>query len=605
MVYLDKEIEALTPPELEKYYKDAVEAAKKRKPLGAKPEAPSAGKPDAKHSDAGKEEAGAKGDDAKEEGKADGGDGKEKPADKPAPRPATPPRPLDLEDAYLRLKRLTTMPGSEGNLEITPGGDRIIFSGSEEGGGLFSVKWDGTDRKKLGPAASVQEMTLTGDRIVAVAGGRPTTLAPAGGEQKFLDIESTIAIDRQGFADRRFRELARTLGEQFYHPTMKGLDWPALTQRYLALARATRTPDEFNFVANRFVGELDASHLGVTAPEASAPIRQPQGRIGGVVRQTDAGALIETVYANSPAARATPPLRAGDVITAVEFEPFARGQTLDERLRGRIGKETALTVRRQRDDRPSATAAEPGATPPGEPAAADRSPAGPAADFTVLLSPISSEAQRRLAYEDWLRRTREQVAQWSDGRIGYIHIESMNQPELDQFERDLFAAAEGKRALVIDVRNNGGGWTADRLLSSIMVQPHAYARPRGMDPSIVDGYPQDRLFIQRYAQPMNMLCNEKSFSNAEITAHAFKTLKRGTLVGQQTYGGVISTGSFSLLDGTVVRLPFRGWYLPDGTDMERHGATPDIIVIQTPEAESANDDEQLKRAVEDLLRRLS
>ena len=60
----------------------------------------------------------------------------------------------------------------------------------------------------------------------------------------------------------------------------------------------------------------------------------------------------------------------------------------------------------------------------------------------------------------------------------------------------------------------------------------------------------------------------------------------------------------SLIDGTFVRLPFRGWYLLDGTDMENNGAIPDILVPQTPEAESKNDDEQLRAAANDLLGRL-
>jgi tricorn protease len=137
-----------------------------------------------------------------------------------------------------------------------------------------------------------------------------------------------------------------------------------------------------------------------------------------------------------------------------------------------------------------------------------------------------------------------------------------------------------------------------------MVQPHAYTIARGGDRGWRDGYPQDRLFIQRYPLPINMLCNEKSFSNAEIISHAFKTLERGTLVGQQTYGGVISTGGTALLDGTTVRLPFRGWYLPDGTDMENHGAMPDLVVPQTPEDEAAGNDAQLKAATEDLLKRI-
>ena len=106
--------------------------------------------------------------------------------------------------------------------------------------------------------------------------------------------------------------------------------------------------------------------------------------------------------------------------------------------------------------------------------------------------------------------------------------------------------------------------------------------------------------------PINLLCNEKSYSNAEIMSHAFKTVGRGTLVGMPTHGSVISTGSFSLEDGTTVRMPFRGWYVADQNprDMELNGAIPDLLVPQTPEDESTQTDTQLKVALEDLLKRL-
>jgi len=271
-------------------------------------------------------------------------------------------------------------------------------------------------------------------------------------------------------------------------------------------------------------------------------------------------------------------LQIDDVITAVELEPFTDGDTLESRLHGRVGKETLLTIRRVRDNDESV-------------------------ELDVLITPVGYYTVAQLKYREWRTQKAQLVDEWSDGQLGYIHVESMGQASLDVFERDLFAACEGKQGLIIDVRNNGGGWTADRPLASIMAQSHAYTVPRGAD-HITGHYPQDRLFIQRYTLPINMLCNEKSFSNAEIIAHAFKTLKRGTLVGQQTYGGVISTGGWTLIDGTFVRLPFRGWYLLDGTNMELNGAIPDILVEQRPEHEVADDDPQLKAAVDDLLTRL-
>ncbi len=422
----------------------------------------------------------------------------------------------------------------------------------------------------------MQHLTLTGDKIIFVSGSRAGVVPVTGGKTEYYDISDRMRIDLQAQSSQKFLEAARILGELFYHPTMKDLDWPALTRKYHALAKQARTADEFGHVANRFIGELNASHLGIfPAGGFSSPNALPFGRLGVTTRRVDNGFEVLAILPDSPADMGAMALHVGDVITAVELDPFEPADTLESRLEGRVGDETIITVQR-----------------------------GDLGEINLLLTPISYNAQRDLIYEAWRLDNARKVEELSDGRLGYIHVEGMNQPSLDVFERDLYAAAEGKDGLIIDVRNNGGGWTTDRLLASITYPQHAYTVPRGADPNVTTGYPQDRLFIQRYTLPINVLCNEKSFSNAEIFSHAFKTHKRGTLVGQETYGGVISTGGTGLIDGTFVRLPFRGWYLPDGTDMENNGAMPDILIPQTPQAESADNDEQLKAAVDDLLSRL-
>ncbi len=575
MVYLDRDMEAMTPKELEKYYKDAEDAAKKRKPLEVK-------KPEEKKEDDGKEgdkpqDADGQNADAKEgdEKKEDEKDADKKDEEKDKAPPFTPE---DLNDAWLRLRRVTNWNGNEFNNEITPGGDRYIFTGNYGENGLFSIKWDGSDRKELTGSASVQHVSLTGDKVVFVSGGRAGTVPPGGGKVEYVDLTDSIRIDLQAQSSQKFLDAARTLGEMFYHPTLKDLDWSALTARYHALARNARRADEFNYVAGFFIGELAGSHLGIRAPDSGSPNRESQGRLGTVHHRVGDGFEITRVYKQGPADVGSMALKPGDVVTAIGLEPFSPTDTIESRLRGRVNEETIVTIRRTLDS-------------------------GEAAELNVLITPTSFGSERQLKYEDWRLETAAKVAEWSDGKIGYIHIQGMSQPSLDVFERDLYAAASDKQGLIIDVRNNGGGWTTDRLLSSIMVEPHAYTVPRGA-PHVKGFYPQDRLFIQRYSLPINLMCNEKSFSNAEIISHAFKALKRGTLVGQETHGSVISTGGTSLIDGTFVRLPFRGWYLMDGTDMENHGARPHIIVDQTPEAESRDDDEQLRAAVEDLLKRL-
>jgi tricorn protease len=581
-VFLDRDLEGLKGQDLDKYFKDAAEAVKKRKPL--EPKAKASPKPAAKPAETTAETtpettAGA----AAQAATGDAGKPAEAAPEQASvePTPASPFADLELDDAYLRVRRVTTLPGNEGNMELLPTGERIVFSGREGTmPALFTVRYDGTGQTRIAGPGRVTGVNLAGDRLTLVNGGSAATLGVSGGEAKNVDVSETIEVDLSQLSSQKFLEAMRVLGTHFYHPTMKGLDWDALTARYHELAKRARTPDEFDWVANRMLGELNASHMGVRSPSPSSELARPQGRLGTRLKPVEGGYEVTAILPQSPAALAKVPLAIGDIITAIDFEPFATGQTVEERLAGKAGKEVIVTVRR---------------TPPdaAEPLTLD-----------LLVTPVSGGEIRRLSYVDTTLRNRALVDGWSNGTIGYIHIQGMDQASLDEFERDLYASAEGKKGLLIDVRNNGGGSTADLLLASIMVQPHAYTIARGGDASWRDGYPQDRLFIQRYPLPINMLCNEKSFSNAEIVSHAFKTLKRGTLVGQQTYGGVISTGGTSLLDGTTVRLPFRGWYLPDGTDMENNGAIPDLLVPQTPEDEVAGNDAQLKAATEDLLKRI-
>lgn len=590
-VYLDKDMESLNQADLEKYYKDAADAAKKRKPLGhdkkkddKKPE--KAEKPGADQPVTTEPAPGPPADAPK--GEAD------KPADaekKPEPetKPAPPPFEPSLDDAYLRVRRITSMPGNEGNLEVTPAGDRFVFTGNNKGDGgegLFSIKWtaDDKDRKRLADGSpEVQGLSLTGDKVVYVDKGAVSLAPVEGGKVEAMPIDDTPRIDLKAQSTQKFIETARVLGELFYHPTMKGLDWKALTDRYLTLANQSRTGEEFAYVGMRLVGELNASHLGVYPPAEKSPLAETVGRLGINVQPAaapDRVYLVKGVVPRGPSSTGPGALREGDIITAIDFKTFGPADTLDALLRGKVGKEVAVTIR--------------------------RAPAQDAEriELTTLLVPISYEAETDLRYQWWVRRNTDLVNEVSQGKLGYLHIRSMSEPALFDFERDLYAAAEGKAGLLIDVRNNGGGSTADLVLASIMARPHAYTVPRGATPN-TDAYPRDRLFIQRYTKPVNMLCNEKSFSNAEIISHAFKTLQRGRLCGQRTYGGVISTDATQLIDGTTVRLPFRGWYLHDGTDMENHGAIPDLLIDQTPEDETTGTDRQLIEAVRDLLQRVN
>lgn len=486
---------------------------------------------------------------------------------------------FDTDDAYLRIRRIVSSSSSNGNLAILPGGDRIIFS---EGGGLNSVNYAGRDRKSIvtGSAGSVS-VSLDGSKLFFNRSGEPASVGSGGGSVKAYPMSFTDWIDLTDDHKQKFREAARLLRDGFYHPTLKNLDWDGISARYAELAAGTRTTAEFNDVVNMLFGELDGSHLGISGGSSDfSPPNSRTGYLGVDVKPVHDGYEIAHIVKEMPADEDNANLKIGDVITAIDqrvLAPNDAGPNIDlvAAMEGTLGREILLDVRR------------------GDTGEA----------FRTLIVPSSYGADSGARYEDVVARNRARVEELSGGRLGYLHIQGMNMASVRVYERDLYAAAHGKDGLIIDVRDNGGGSTTDILLSSLTAPNHAYTIPRGADPKSVprDAYPRDRRLIYGYSRPINVLMNQHSFSNAEIFSHSIKTTKRGRLIGTATFGGVISTGSAGLIDGSRVRMPFRGWYLPDGTDMESHGAQPDVDVPAIPSDEVNGRDAQLEAAVKDLL----
>jgi tricorn protease len=584
---LDKSLDALRPYELEEYFKKAAEAAKKRKPIDPvewdKPASAAPATPPA----------------ADAEKKDDQKDTKKDEKKPEAPKPLR----FDTDDAYLRIRRVTSgIPLSSSQLAITPGGDRVIFSATgEPDPSLVSITYKGDDRKTIqAGAVSGLGVTLTGDKVFFIRQGAVSASPPVGGKVESFPIDAPFLLDVAKQQRQKFMEAARILGNYFYHPTLKDLNWTGLADRYVQLAQSTRTVGEFAAVTMMLFGELEGSHVGVFPPPGSAPTPLATGFLGMDTKAVPGGFEVVRILPRSPAdnslavdekARAMR-IAVGDVITAIDSEVLAENATsmpridLAAALTGKAGKETLITFTRKGDVADPAT--------------------NTIKTRAVLLTPLTGSADVDMRYYDEALRRAQLVDKLSGGKLGYLHIRAMGRASVDDYERDLFAAADGKLGLIIDVRDNGGGSTADILLASLTAPRHAFAIQRGADGSTVkkDAYPRDRRLIYGYSRDISVLINENSFSNAEIFAHAIKSINRGKLVGTATYGGVISTGAATLIDGTAVRTPGRGWYIAGNhKDMENNGAEPDINVPQTPVEEAAEKDVQLEAAVKELLER--
>jgi len=275
------------------------------------------------------------------------------------------------------------------------------------------------------------------------------------------------------------------------------------------------------------------------------------------------------VIADSPAANCSPRIEAGDTILKINGHRVDSSTPVHRFMNGRMDRRIELAVRDANGD-----------------------------EHVHGIEPISYDKATLLSEAEVVSENRRKVEELSEGRLGYVHIARMFWDEFEQFERQIYAAGHGKSGLIIDIRDNGGGFITDHLLTVLCQPRHAVTIPRNGNP----GYPQDRKVYASWHKPLVVICNENSYSNAEIFAHAIKTLKRGTLVGVPTAGGVISAAKDRILDAGTLRVPFRGWFLPDsGEDMEMNGAVPDVIVWPDPNDLVQGKDPQLQKAVEVLL----
>ncbi len=186
---------------------------------------------------------------------------------------------------------------------------------------------------------------------------------------------------------------------------------------------------------------------------------------------------------------------------------------------------------------------------------------------------------------------------YSNGRLGYVHMLDMQQPALDQLYLDLDAENQSKAGVVVDVRNNNGGFVNVYAIDVLARRGYLKMTPRDMAES-----PARSMLGQRSLEaPTILVTNQHSLSDAEDFTEGYRSLKLGKVVGEPTAGWIIYTGGTQLIDGSNLRLPGIRITDANGHDMEMHPRPVDIPV-ERPVGESyTGHDSQLDAAVKELL----
>jgi C-terminal processing protease CtpA/Prc len=386
------------------------------------------------------------------------------------------------------------------------------------------------------------------------------------------DVPITVEYDQDFNRNKMiaFDQAWRYLNENFHDPAFHGVDWVAIHDLYARRIAGARTALEERRLIALMIGELNASHMA--AGSSGSEIKTSVARLGVSFDPDEyrrSGTLrITAVVPSGPAALSG--IVAGKYLVAVDGKPAARPVNLDSLLEHKIDKEVLLKL----DDNPDGKNAK-----------------------ETRVTAISASAERTLGYQQWVRDNREYVKKISNGRLGYVHIVDMSQQALARLNIDLDARNETYDGVVVDIRNNEGGFVNGMALDVFTRKNYLTIEPRGF-PKM-----SGRAALgQRYlGLPTILVTNRETLSDGEDFTEGYQALHLGDTVGEPTAGWIIFTRGCSLIDGTQFRVPSETVYDHNGLPMEMHPRPVTYPVIRPINEPDTGKDSQLDEAVKRLL----
>ncbi|MBX7133030.1 MAG: PDZ domain-containing protein [Fimbriimonadaceae bacterium] len=425
----------------------------------------------------------------------------------------------------------------------------------------------------VGPAVN-GKVGAGGSKLYFVSAGKLNALSIAQGTVAPVNFNAAFSVNLRDEEKALFDEIWWAFDRMYYREDHNEKGWDKLKTKFAAIVPHAFDRADFYAMMGEMMEEIDSSHLGATAPASAPAETNDSTAFLGVewdwnVLASRGAYVVGKVYDGTPAAHPQSMLKTGDRIVSVDGVEPGSSNPMAALLNKKSGKKVQLKVERN------------GQT------------------MNVDIKPADASARGNVLYENYVAWQRAEVERLSKGALTYIHIQAMDETSYQRFLREIRTYADGKKGVLLDVRFNGGGSTAQKILGVLVKQPWLIRTSRS-DPAYKVSeniYRGDSLEL-----PTALLTNQHSFSNAEIMSEGFRRLKCGPIIGEPTAGGVIGTSQMSFWDGGSIRIPAAGAYTIDGVNLERNGRPVDFLVNFDPNAWLAGRDTQLEKAVEELMK---
>ncbi len=474
--------------------------------------------------------------------------------------------------------RIIALPLSEGYYRLDGSVEGMLLY--QKGGNLYSFDLKKLEEKTLVEGIRGFEVSADGKKMIyslkdnyfiVDAGKKPLT--PETGKIKIDNIKQYV--DPAAEWNQVFNEVWAMQKEFFYVENMHGVDWPAMKTKYQKFLPFVNHRSDLGYLLNEMMGEMVVGHNYIyPGDEPSAPSVEV-GVLGADYEIENNHYRIKKIFTRldwnpkfkAPLAEPGLNVNEGDYIVAINGIPLNAETNIYSLFDHTVGKQVSIKV----NSKPSLEGSR---------------------EFTVL--PISYNDESQLRRMDWVESNRKKTYDLSDGQIAYIYMPNTGPDGYVYFNRYYFSQMD-KKALLIDERNNGGGWVADYVIDLLTREPMSYW-------AIRDGKSFSTPGNGIYG-PKAMVINENAGSGGDMMPCMFKKKGLGKLVGRTTMGILVGISGYPpLLDGGSITSPNFGIYDTEGKwIIENEGVAPDVFVEQTPKDLLEGRDPQLEKTIQILL----
>ena len=477
---------------------------------------------------------------------------------------------VELKGIEDRIVRLTPNSSNLGSAILSKDGENLYYFSAFEGGyDLWKMNLREKNTKRLHKLNSGwASLMLDKDGSIFLLGSKNMQKMDAKSDAlKSINYLAEMRMDLAAEREAMFDHVYKQQQKRFYNLNMHGIDWDTMTAAYRKFLPHIDNNYDFAELLSEWLGELNVSHTGGRYyPRGNGDVTSNLGLLFDWTYQGK-GMQIAEIVEKGPFDHSRTKVKTGCIIEKINGEEITSDNNITNLLNNQARKKTLVSIY--------------------DPQSKER--------WDEVVMPITSGQLNGLLYDRWVKQRAADVEKWSNGRLGYVHIQSMGDDSFRTVYSDILGKYNDCEGIVIDTRFNGGGRLHEDI--EILFSGQKYFT------QVVRGREACDMPSRRWNKPSIMLQCEANYSNAHGTPWVYSHRNIGKLVGMPVPGTMTSVSWETLQDPSLVfGIPIIGYRLHDGSYLENTQLEPDIKVANSPEKVVKGEDTQLKAAVDELLK---